>query len=422
MIVVGSGDASGFPGALRYEELLAAQEPGYDWPELDERSAAAMCYTSGTTGDPKGVVYSHRSTWLHTMAATSAASLGMNEEDRALIVVPMFHANAWGIPYAAWSVGADMVMPQQFLQGEPLVRIIAEHRPTTACGVPTIWNDLLRVARSTDADLSSLRRVVCGGSAVSRGLLEGFEEVLGVPIIQGWGMTETSPLAALAIPPAGCPPELEMHYRLKAGRVVFGVEVRVVAPAGGVLPADGSSVGEFEVRGPWVTGSYYKEEDPERFHEGWLRTGDVGTLDELGFMEITDRTKDIIKSGGEWISSVALEGEVMAHPDVFEAAVVGIPDDHWAERPLVVVAPVEGKAPSAQEMTEFLRGRVSRWSLPEHWTFVDAIPKTSVGKFDKKALRARYARGRHGGRRRRRPSRTLSGEPWTTSCPRSPEP
>jgi fatty-acyl-CoA synthase len=393
VIVVGPGDTSAFGDTVAYEDLLAAEEPGYEWPDLDERSAAAMCYTSGTTGNPKGVVYSHRSTWLHTMAVTSAATLGMSENDRVLVVVPMFHANAWGAPYAAWAVGADLVMPQHFLQGEHLARIIAEHRPTTACGVPTVWNDLLRVARASDVDLSSLQQLSCGGSAVPRSLIEGFEQLLGVSIVQGWGMTETSPIAAIARPPAGCPPEREMHYRLKAGRIVNGVEVRVVGADGAVLPNDGVAVGEFEVKGPWVTASYYKDDDHERFHDGWLRTGDVGTLDELGYMQITDRSKDVIKSGGEWISSVELEGEVMTHPDVFEAAVVAVPDDRWGERPLVCVVPVEGRSPSAQELVGFLGGRVSRWWLPERWTFVESIPKTSVGKFDKKVLRAQYERG-----------------------------
>jgi fatty-acyl-CoA synthase len=393
VIVAGEGDASAFGHVLSYEDLLAAEEPGYDWPELDERSAAAMCYTSGTTGTPKGVVYSHRSTYLHSMAEGSSASLGMTERDRILVIVPMFHANAWGTPYGAWAVGADLVMPQHFVQGEPLVRIIAEQRPTLACGVPTIFNDVLRVARNSDADLSSLRQVVSGGAPVTRGLIEGFAERVGAPLVQGWGMTETSPLAALAVPPAGCPPEEEMRYRLKAGRVVFGVEVRVVDPDGTVLPTDGATVGEFEVCGPWVTGSYYGEEDPERFHDGWLRTGDLGTLDELGYMQISDRTKDVIKSGGEWISSVELEEQVMGHPDVFEASVVGVPDERWTERPLVVVVPADGRTPTPQQLIEFLVGRVPRWWLPERWAFVDAIPKTSVGKFDKKVLRARYAEG-----------------------------
>jgi fatty-acyl-CoA synthase len=394
LVMVGDGDPAPLGReVVRYEELLADERSEYDWPLLDERDAAAMCYTSGTTGNPKGVVYSHRSTVLHSMAVTSTATVGVAATDRLLAVVPMFHANAWGTPYAAWLVGADLVLPQMFLQGEHLVRIVAEQRATVACGVPTIWNDLLRVAKETDADLSSLRTVMAGGSAVPRSLIESFENVLGVPIVQGWGMTETSPLAAVAIPPKDTPPEEAMDYRVKAGRVVPGVEVRVVDEAGRVLPADGTSVGEFEVRGPWVTGSYYKDPDPSRFHDGWLRTGDVGTLDDQGFMQISDRTKDVIKSGGEWISSVELEGEVMAHPEVFEAAVVAVPDARWDERPLVCVVPVEGAAPSAEQLVAFLQGRVARWWLPERWAFVEEIPKTSVGKFDKKVLRARYGAG-----------------------------
>ncbi|HEX3947897.1 MAG TPA: long-chain fatty acid--CoA ligase [Acidimicrobiales bacterium] len=390
VIVAGPGDTSALGETLSYEELLSAEEPGFDWPELDEREAAAMCYTSGTTGEPKGVVYSHRSTVLHSMAVTSAASIGMNERDRLLAIVPMFHANAWGTAYASYMVGTDLVMPQMFLQGEHLARIVAEQRPTLACGVPTIWNDLLRVAG--DYDLSSLRHVTAGGSAVPRSLIEAFRDRVGVPLTQGWGMTETSPLAALAVPPSGTSGAEEMDYRVKAGRVVPGVEVRVVAEDGTVLPNDGESVGELEVRGPWVTASYYKEEPTaEKFHDGWLRTGDVGSLDRRGYMQISDRTKDVIKTGGEWISSVELENEVMAHPEVFEAAVVAVPDPRWQERPLAAVVAVPGTTPTAEALVDFLQGRVARWWLPERWAFVDELPKTSVGKFDKKAIRARYA-------------------------------
>jgi fatty-acyl-CoA synthase len=394
VIVVGEGDTTPLGDTLSYEALLAAEEPGFEWPQLDEREAAAMCYTSGTTGNPKGVVYSHRSTWLHTISQAGTAAVGMFETDRMLAIVPMFHANAWGTPYSCWMTGADLILPQQYVQGEQLARIIPELRPTLACGVPTIWNDLLRVAANQPVDLSSVRSVTAGGSAVPRALIEAFEQRFGMKILQGWGMTETSPLAALAIPPEGCPPEEEMTYRTKAGRILPLVEVRVVGEDGQILPNDGHSVGEFEIRGPFVTGAYYKDEDPAKFHHGWLRTGDVGNLDQKGFMQITDRTKDVIKSGGEWISSVELEGEVMSHPKVFEAAVVAVPDARWDERPLVCVVPAPGESPTAEELVEYLNGRVVRWWLPERWAFIDAVPKTSVGKFDKKVLRALHAEGK----------------------------
>jgi fatty-acyl-CoA synthase len=307
--------------------------------------------------------------------------------------VPMFHANAWGTPYAAWLVGADLVMPGRYVQAEPLARLIAEQRPTVSAGVPTIWNDLLRYGEDHPLDLSSLRMVTAGGAAVPRSLMERFEERYGVTIVQGWGMTETSPLCALAWPPKRVPPEQRMDYRAKTGRVVPGVEVRVVADDGTVLPADGTSVGEFEVRGPWVTGAYYGDDDPGRFRDGWLRTGDVGTLDRLGFMQITDRAKDVIKSGGEWISSVDLENALMAHPEVAEAAVIGVPDERYDERPLACVVRKPGSTVGATELRAFLEGRVARWWLPERFAFVEEIPKTSVGKFDKKVLRARCADG-----------------------------
>ncbi len=391
-IVVGEGDASALGEALSYEELLAAEEPGFEWPVLDERSAAAMCYTSGTTGNPKGVVYSHRSTWLHTQALQSASSVGVTEKDRILIIVPMFHAMAWGTPYGAWLAGTDMIMPQMFLMGEPLGKIFNELHPTLACGVPTIWNGLLHI--ESKVDFSSVRAITAGGAAVPQSLIEQFEERFGATIIQGWGMTETSPLAAFGLPPARrIEGHDDMYYKIKAGRVVAGVEVRVVAEDGTVLPSDGKAIGEFEIRGPWVTGSYYKDEDPSKFHDGWLCTGDVGTLDHQGYMTISDRTKDVIKSGGEWISSVELENAVMAQPDVFEAAVIAIPDPKWSERPLVCVVLSPGKSPSAEELLQFLVERVPRWWLPDQWTFIDEIPKTSVGKFDKKVMRAAFAHG-----------------------------
>ncbi|HWF16433.1 MAG TPA: long-chain fatty acid--CoA ligase [Acidimicrobiales bacterium] len=390
IIVAGEGDTSPLGETLSYERIVAAEDGGYEWPELDERSAAAMCYTSGTTGSPKGVVYSHRSIWLHTMAEQAASSVGMTEADRILVIVPMFHAMAWGTPYGAWMAGTDMIMPQMFLMGQQLADVINEHHPTLACGVPTIWNGLL--ALDAPIDFSTVRAITAGGAAVPQSLIEAFEKRFGATIIQGWGMTETSPLAAFGLPPARKQDgHDDMYYKVKAGRIVGGVEVRVVAEDGTVLANDGQSIGEFEIRGPWVTGSYYKDEDPGKFHDGWLCTGDVGTVDRQGYMTISDRTKDVIKSGGEWISSVELENAVMAHPDVFEAAVIAIPDPKWSERPLVAVVPKPGRSPAPSDLVDFLIGRVPRWWLPDQWTFINEIPKTSVGKFDKKVMRAAYA-------------------------------
>jgi fatty-acyl-CoA synthase len=379
---------------LDYEDLVNAERPGYEWPELDERDAAIMCYTSGTTGNPKGVVYSHRSTWLHSMASTSANSIGLCEKDRCLVIVPMFHVNAWGTVFTAFFAGVELIMPQMFLQGAPIIKMIRELRPTISLGVPTIWNDVLRVADETpETDLSSLRGILAGGSAVPRTMIETFRDVYGIDMIQGWGMTETSPLAAVSIPPASIPREMEIDYRVKAGRVVAGVELRVTADDGTVLPRDGKTIGEFEIRGPWITASYFGVDDPEKFRDGWLRTGDIGTLDGEGYMVVSDRTKDVIKSGGEWISSVELEVTMMAHPAVFEAAVVAVPDPKWQERPLCCVVLQPDATASAEELRDFLAERVAKWWLPERWTFIDTIPKTSVGKFDKKVLRAQYAEG-----------------------------
>ena len=376
-----------------YEELLAAAGETFDWPDLDERSAAAMCYTSGTTGMPKGVVYSHRSAYLHSMGVCTGNSLGMSEQDRVLPVVPMFHANAWGLPYAAIMSGADLIMPDRFLQPEPLARLIEAERPTLAGAVPTIWNGLLQHVRAHGGDLSSLRMVPCGGSAVPRSLMEAFEKELGVRIVQAWGMTETSPIGSVAHPPAGTPADDAWRYRDTAGRLVCGVEARLAGDNATVLPHDGAAVGEIEVRGPWVTGAYYKDDDPGKFHDGWLRTGDVGTIDPLGFVTLTDRAKDVIKSGGEWISSMELENAIMAHPDVMEAAVIGVADEKWGERPLAAVVLRDGASVTPAELRDFLNGRLPRWQLPERWSFIAEVPKTSVGKFAKTRMREAYARG-----------------------------
>jgi fatty-acyl-CoA synthase len=403
VIVTGSGgdtdpsalDALAGPGreVHSYNDLLAAQSDGFAWPDVDERSAAAMCYTSGTTGHPKGVVYSHRSMHLHSMAVNTGAVFAMSERDRVLPVVPMFHANAWGLPYAAVMAGASLVMPDRYLQPDHLVTFIEAERPTVAGAVPTIWNALLQHVRATGGDLSSLRIVPCGGSAVPHALMEAYEKELGVMILQAWGMTETSPLGSVAYPPVSAAGEEAWHYRDTAGRLICEVEARLIGDEGTELPHDGKAVGEFEVRGPWVTGAYYKDDDPAKFRDGWLRTGDVGTIDPLGYVVLTDRAKDVIKSGGEWISSMELENAIMAHPDVLEAAVIGVADEKWGERPLATVVLAPSATTTAAELREFLSGRVLRWQVPERWAFITEVPKTSVGKFAKTRIRDSYARG-----------------------------
>jgi fatty-acyl-CoA synthase len=382
-------------GVHRYEELLAAEPDTFDWPEVDERDAAAMCYTSGTTGNPKGVVYSHRSTYLHSMGACMGSTFALSERDRVLPVVPMFHAMAWGLAYAALMAGADLVMPDRFLQAEPLVRLIEAERPTIAGAVPTIWSDVLRHVRANGGDLSSLRLVPCGGSAVPHALQEAFESELGVRILHAWGMTETSPLASVAHAPTGVEGADAWHYRDSQGRVSVGVEARLTGDDGTLQPHDGTAVGEIEVRGPWVTGAYYKDDDPAKFRDGWLRTGDVGTIDPEGFIRLTDRAKDVIKSGGEWISSMELENLLMAHPDVAEAAVIGVTDEKWGERPLAAIVLKPGGTVSAADLRDFLGSRIPRWQLPERWSFITEVPKTSVGKFAKTRMREAYARGEY---------------------------
>jgi fatty-acyl-CoA synthase len=395
--VIVTGDFSGvdLPGVAvhAYEDLLAAETGAFDWPELDERSAAAMCYTSGTTGYPKGVVYSHRSAYLHSLGPCLGNAFGISERDSVLPIVPMFHANAWGLAYAGLLAGADLILPDRHAQPGPLVRLIEQERVTVAGGVPTIWLSVLAHIRASGGDLSSLRLVVCGGSAVPHALQAAFSDELGVRILQAWGMTETSPLGSVANPPRGVSEEEAWEYRDGQGRLLCTVEGRLVGDGGVLLPADGEAVGEIEVRGPWVTGSYYKDDDPAKFHDGWLRTGDVGTLDERGFIRLTDRSKDVIKSGGEWISSMALENILMAHPDVAESAVIGVADEKWGERPLAAVVLRHGADVSAEKLREFLSGQVPRWQLPERWCFIAEIPKTSVGKFSKRQMREAYHRG-----------------------------
>ncbi len=392
VILVGEGgDPSGLGEVIGYEELLAGGSPLQDWPELEERQAAAMCHTTGTTGEPKGVVYSHRSLWLHSLAVI--ANFGLSDADRICVTVPMFHVMAWGTPYAAWSLGADLLMPDRHMQPQPLLSFVLEERPTFLGGVPTIFQGLLLAAEAAGADLGFVRMGIGGGSAVPESLMRAYQRWF--PLVQAWGMTETSPIGTIAEPPRGMAEEdpRYWHYRSMTGRPVPGVELRITGAGGEALPWDGRTVGEIEVRGPWITARYHGDPAPERFHDGWLRTGDVGTVDERGYVQITDRSKDVIKSGGEGISSVELENHLMAHPDVLDAAVVGVADEHWQERPLAVVALRDGRSATAEDLREHLRGRVPGFWLPDLWAFVDQIPKTSVGKQDKKVIRRLQADG-----------------------------
>ncbi|MGW4116954.1 long-chain fatty acid--CoA ligase [Nocardia sp. NPDC004711] len=401
-VIVANGDAAALQApegvtVHSYRELLDAQPDTYDYPVVDERSAAGMCYTSGTTGDPKGVVYSHRSNWLHAMQVISPNGMGFTAADTVLAIVPLFHANAWGIPYAALMSGANVLMPDRFLQPAPLLAMMAEAKPTFAAAVPTIWGGVLAGLQAQPQDISHLRTCVVGGAAVPPSMMRAFEERHGVKLLHAWGMTETSPLGSVAHPPAGAEGEEAWSYRYTQGRFPAGVQARLVGDDGSVLPNDGEALGELEVRGPWITGAYYApsggEVDPDKFHDGWLRTGDVGKISPNGYLTLVDRSKDVIKSGGEWISSVDLENAVMGHPAVAEAAVIGIPDAKWDERPLVAIVLVEGTEAEPEELRDFLAPKFAKWQLPEHWCFIAEVPKTSVGKFDKKRLRAQHADG-----------------------------
>ncbi|MFM9369068.1 long-chain fatty acid--CoA ligase [Streptomyces sp. Da 82-17] len=403
VVVSGPGDRSLLADANvqvhEYEELLAGKPTAYDWPELDERQAAAMCYTSGTTGDPKGVVYSHRSIYLHSMQVNMTQSMGLTDQDTGLIVVPQFHVNAWGLPHAVFMTGVNLLMPDRFLQPAPLAEMIEQERPTYAAAVPTIWQGLLAELTANPRNIDSLDQVTIGGAACPPSLMEAYDK-LGVRVCHAWGMTETSPLGTVARPPAGVSEADEMGYRLTQGRFPAGVEARLTGPAGEHLPWDGTSAGELEVRGPWIAGAYYGGADGEPFRpadkfseDGWLKTGDVGIISPDGFLTLTDRAKDVIKSGGEWISSVELENALMAHPEVAEAAVVAVPDEKWGERPLATVVLKEGATADFETLRDFLGEHIARWQLPERWSIIPTVPKTSVGKFDKKVIRKQYADG-----------------------------
>src|SRR3954471_15384021 len=363
-------------GALNYEDLIEKGDPGFEFPTFDENRAAAMCYTSGTTGRPKGVVYSHRSTVLHSLAGLTSEALGLRHTDSVMPVVPMFHANAWGLPYAAALTGARQVFPGPKMTPADIAQLIADEGVTWTAAVPTIWQGIMQL--EDPPDISGVREIICGGSAVAESLIRGFDEKFGVPIIQAWGMTETSPLASVARTARD-----NFGQRALQGRIQPLVDARI----------DEESGGELQVRGPWIARDYYNDPTSgEKFtDDGWLRTGDVAEMADESFIKLVDRTKDLVKSGGEWISSVELEGHVMAHPDVLEAAVIAVPDERWSERPCACVVRKEGSELDADALREFLAERVAKWWIPDRVEFIDEVPKTSVGKFDKKVLRAQFA-------------------------------
>jgi len=394
-IVVDDATGSGPDNTLDYEALLAEATPsGFD-EDIPEHQAAALCYTSGTTGLPKGVLYSHRSNVLHSMTVCLSGSLGLHESDVVLALVPMFHANAWGLPYACLMAGADLVMAGRHTAPEILTGLLVQHQVTFAAGVPTIWQGMLQSMTRAKGQLGKLERILCGGSAVPLGLQQAYHREVGVRLIQGWGMTESSPIASLSFPLRAhdglAPPELDGVLNSQ-GRPPLGVEVRLVDEAGKLLPWDGRSVGEILLRGNWVASGYYLDAAPEKFSDGWLRTGDVASIDPDGYIRICDRIKDLVKSGGEWISSVQIETSLMSHPDIVEAAVVAVAHPRWGERPLACVVPrADAKGRLSKDiLLDYLRPLVAKWWLPDDIIFLDQLPRTSVGKFDKKALRERF--------------------------------
>ncbi len=385
--------ATSLPNALCYEELLAAGDPDFAWVPGDEEAACGLCYTSGTTGNPKGVLYSHRSNVIHTWIVNSGDVFGLRSRDVVLPVVPMYHANAWGLAFAAPMAGAKLVLPGPRLDGASLHELLEGERVTFSAAVPTVWLTLLQHLEETGARLSHLERVVIGGSACPRALLERFERRFGVEVVHAWGMTEMNPIGTIGTLKAGAellPEEERMRLRLKQGRVPYGVEMRIVDDAGRELPRDGRAFGHLEVRGPCVARAYLDEEADLLDAQGWFDTGDVSTIDGLGTMQITDRAKDVIKSGGEWISSIELENLAMGHPGVAEAAVIGVPHPRWDERPLLVVVRQPGSQVGREDLLEFLADKVARWWLPDEVVFVPEIPHTATGKIQKTALRERF--------------------------------
>jgi acyl-CoA synthetase (AMP-forming)/AMP-acid ligase II len=383
-------------GAISYEALIAGESDEYEWPELDENDAVALCYTSGTTGDPKGVLYSHRSTVLHAYAQIAPDALNLSNCDCVLPVVPLFHVNAWGVPYAALMVGAKLVLPGPKMgDGQVLYALLESENVTTALGVPTIWSTLLQYCAREGKRLDKLQRTCIGGAAVPESMIREFRDRHDVVVNQGWGMTETSPIGTVNTLKAGMEslsPDEVIALKAKAGRGVFGIEMRIVDDTGNELPWDGVAFGALQVRGPWVCSDYFRLEGQSEAHRsGWFDTGDVGTIDPEGYLQITDRTKDVIKSGGEWISSIQVENIAVGHPAVTQAAVIGVSHEKWLERPLLIVVRAEGKDVSRDEMLQWFDGKIARWWLPDDVVFVDALPLTATGKIKKIDLRKQFA-------------------------------
>nr|WP_315225487.1 3-(methylthio)propionyl-CoA ligase [uncultured Albidiferax sp.] len=381
---------TGIPNLVSYEAWIAATSSAYQWPTFDENTASSLCYTSGTTGDPKGVLYSHRSTTLHAYAAALPDAMDLSARDAVLAVVPMFHVNAWGIPYSAALTGCKLVFPGPAMDGPSIYNLIESEKVTFAAGVPTVWQMLLGHMQPAGLRFSSLQRTVIGGSACPPAMVRAFQHDYGVEVLHAWGMTELSPLGTLCTLKNKhllLPKEEQLAMRLKQGRALFGVDMKVVDADGQPLPHDGQSAGDLLVQGPWIVADYYRSPEPSPLVDGWFPTGDVATIDADGYLQITDRSKDVIKSGGEWISSIAVENIAVAHPAVAMAACIGVPHPKWDERPIVVVVKKPGAEVSVAELLAFYDGKIAKWQVPDDVVFVDAIPLGATGKMQKMRLR-----------------------------------